>query len=239
MEQISDYETEIHAKHEQEIRELRVQLDQRDAKIGATKAKLMREKTKRRDIQTQRNAWKQEYKIQEALAASTTEHAKQEEGSEDWKAMFFDQEKKTEDYKVKYIATKEQKEEWEAEKLGMQVDIVRLRSKMLGQKSTLQNYEIGHVKQGARMANHHQERERLQQELSKEKEARIFWQRRHSTLLASSRNRSLPATTPTGPRNMTASMQVIRAPLDNRGTQASSRTSGFGEYVPLPQGMRR
>ncbi|KAI4689923.1 uncharacterized protein J4E84_004104 [Alternaria hordeiaustralica] len=238
-EQISDYETEIHAKYEQETRELRAQLDQRDAKIGATKAKLMREKTKRRDIQTQRNAWKKEYKIQEALAASTAEHAKQEEGGEDWKAMLFDQERKTKNYKVKYIAMKEQKEKWEAEKLRMQGDIVRLRSKMLGQRNTLQTHEIGHVKQGARMANHHQERERLHQELAKEKEARIFWQRKHSSLLASSRNRSLPATTPTGPRNMTGSMQVVRAPLDNKRIQASSRTSGFGESVPLPQGMRR
>ena len=105
----------MNAKHQSEIRELRAQLEQQQAKTGDAKEKLMREKTKRRQAQVERETWREKYIKQQALAESAPKNVKQEEGSEDWKAMLFEQERKTEHYKLKYIALKEEKKVWQAQ----------------------------------------------------------------------------------------------------------------------------
>lgn len=75
----------------------------------------MRQKAKKRTLRIQREEWKEKYISQQGLAPLAAESVKQEEESEDWKAMLFEQEKKTEHYKLKYIALKEQKRNWQVQ----------------------------------------------------------------------------------------------------------------------------
>ena len=210
---------------------------EQETKTSVAKDKLMRERTKRREAQTERDTWEEEYKIQHALAGSAAKRLNQEEGSEGWKAMLIDQEKKTVHYKVMYTAMKEEKVEWEAQKEEMRGTIAALTSKVARQRADDRISYAGHMRERAEKTV---TRKALSAELAKEKEARIFWQKTwHSSLPGSSRNRPLPPSSPIAPRNQSSSMEVIRAPLDNRRTKPRQSISGIKQTVPLPQGMRR
>ncbi|KAH6882854.1 hypothetical protein BKA58DRAFT_464762 [Alternaria rosae] len=234
-------DAQMHAQIEREVWNLRAQLVEQEAKTSAAKDRLMREKTKRREAQAERDACKEEYKTQQALSESATEQIKQEEGKKDWKAMLSAQEKKTQDYKLKYIAMKEEKAEWEAQKQEMRGTIVTLASKVTSQRAHNRIANAGHMRKREEKTILHKEAIKvLSTELAKEKEARVFWQRTwHSSLPGSSRNRPLPPSSPTAPRNQNSSMEIIRAPLDHRRTKPHQSTPGLRETVPLPQGMRR
>jgi hypothetical protein len=78
-EHISNYETEMHAKLEHEVLKLRAQLEEQETKIKSAKEQLMREKTKRRGAQVEREAWKEKYLKQQAVGGPTAESVKQEE----------------------------------------------------------------------------------------------------------------------------------------------------------------
>jgi hypothetical protein len=209
-----------------------------EAKTSATKERLVRERTKRREAQVQREAWKEKFtKAQEQVdeASKPEKHAGERP---DWKSMLFEQEKQTEHYKLKYVTLKEYGAKWEAHKVAwaankliLKGQISSLRSQLSDQRNTLRNCDIAATK-------HQDERERLQQEVTKEKDARIFWQRRHNSQSANSQDRPLPPGTPTGPRTQDYGMQVVRAPLDNGHAQARQRTSGL-EGAVLPPRVRR
>ncbi|KAI4709688.1 hypothetical protein J4E89_005704 [Alternaria sp. Ai002NY15] len=109
---VANHEAEIYAGLEQEVHALRAKLGQQEAKIDASETEVMRQKAKRRTLRTQRDEWKEKYITQQGLAQIEAQGVKQEEGSEDWKGMLFEQERKTEHYKLKYIALKEEKKAW-------------------------------------------------------------------------------------------------------------------------------
>ncbi|KAI4934395.1 hypothetical protein J4E85_002251 [Alternaria conjuncta] len=113
---VAHHEAEIYAGLEQEVQALRVKLEQQEAKIDASEAEVTRHKAKRRTLRTQREEWKEKYIAQQSLAQAPAESVKEEEESEDWKGMLFEQEKKTEHYKLKYIALKEERRKWEDQK---------------------------------------------------------------------------------------------------------------------------
>ena len=94
---------------------LRAKLEQQEAKINASEVEVTRQKAKRRTLRTQREEWKEKYVAQQSLAQAPAESVKEEEGSEDWKGMLYEQERKTEHYKLKYIALKEEKKVWQAQ----------------------------------------------------------------------------------------------------------------------------
>ncbi|KAI4669401.1 uncharacterized protein J4E79_001444 [Alternaria viburni] len=114
------HEAEIYAGLEQEVQALRAKLEQQEAKIDASETEVMRQKAKRRTLRTQRDEWKEKYITQQGLAQIEAQGVKQEEGSEDWKGMLFEQERKTEHYKLKYIALKEEKKVWTTQVLGQE-----------------------------------------------------------------------------------------------------------------------
>ncbi|KAI4952305.1 hypothetical protein J4E91_003767 [Alternaria rosae] len=112
---VISYEVETYAGLEQEVQALRAKLEEREDKIDASEAEVTRQKAKKRTLRIQREEWKEKYINQQGLAPLAAESVKQEEESEDWKAMLFEQEKKTEHYKLRYIALKEQKRDWQVQ----------------------------------------------------------------------------------------------------------------------------
>jgi hypothetical protein len=201
-----------------------------EAKTSATKERLLRERTKRREAQVQREAWKEKFTKAQEQVDEASKPEEDERERPDWESMLIEQEKQTEHYKLKYVALKEETVKWEtdkatraANKLILKGQIRSLRSQLSDQRNTLRNYDTAATK-------HQDERERLQQELAKEKDARIFWQRKHNRQPANSQGRPLPPGTPLEPRTLDHGMQVVRAPLDNRRAQARQRTSGLELY---------
>ncbi|KAI4939872.1 uncharacterized protein J4E92_001158 [Alternaria infectoria] len=112
---VANQDAEIYAGLEQEVQALRAKLEQQEAKIDASEAEVMRQKAKRRTLRTQREEWKEKYIAQQSLTQAPAESVKEEEESEDWKGMLFEQERKTEHYKLKYIALKEEKRNWQVQ----------------------------------------------------------------------------------------------------------------------------
>jgi hypothetical protein len=116
-------------------------------KIRSTKEQLMREKTKRRGAQVERETWKEKYLKQQAIGEPTAESIKQEEETQDWKEMLFKQEKRTEHYKLKYIALKEEKRVWQAQALEQENGTTEHEARGTTRESNLVVQESGQTKQ--------------------------------------------------------------------------------------------
>ncbi|KAL1798579.1 hypothetical protein ACET3X_002616 [Alternaria dauci] len=150
---INHYETEVHDKLKYELQDLRAQVERQKAKRSATKAKLIREKSRRRAAEGQRDEyWQRCRQQQEVPQADTTrkENIKKEE-SPDWKAMLIEQERRTESYKLKCIAAKEDRTAVEAKSVEQEKQMELLLIKYETTKNEKKRLEMGAAKQAIKI----------------------------------------------------------------------------------------
>jgi hypothetical protein len=191
------------------LRDLNAKLAESETKNNATEARLNTEKTKRREARVQRKAWKDKYNKQQELfdaeAAKAAEDVKQEENIEDWKERLFEQERRTEEYKVKYIAMKEEKKKLDVQVKTLQVEAVN-------QKHIVTKLQCKALERKLEDAEKDEELEKQAEELGKEKETRIFWQRKHNSLSTRLRSFAELADDPTGPEHQAPGTSIVVKP---------------------------